>query len=206
MTPCLLVSSGNGPGECQQAVDHVLRRMTQEAARADLTLDIAPRPGRDGPVSAIVMVQGAAAMSFVRAWEGVMLWRCPSQLRPRHRRKTWFVQVFRLETVAEARTLDPAEVQMQAIRAGGPGGQHQNKTASAIRARWRDYAVVVRDERSQHQNRRLALERLAVLVAADEAEQNSARTAMTHGLHNSLQRGDPKRVFDGPAFLEARER
>jgi protein subunit release factor A len=49
------------------------------------------------------------------------------------------------------------------IRAGGLGEQHKNNTASVIHARWthlsgRSYAIVVRDQRSQHQNRRLARE------------------------------------------------
>ncbi|WP_255564090.1 peptide chain release factor-like protein [Mameliella sp. CS4] len=91
---------------------------------------------------------------------------------------------------------------MSAIRAGGPGGQHQNKTSSAIRARWGAYAVVVRDQRSQHQNRRLALERLQALADADAAEAHAAREGQAHWLHHQLQRGDPARVFEGPGFHE----
>lgn len=202
MTLGVLVSSGNGPGECQQAVGHVLRRMAAEADRMGVTLDVAERPGAQGPTSAVVLVQGAAAARFVSAWTGVVLWRCPSALRPRHKRKNWFVEVFPLPNVPRVREIDAADVEMTAIRAGGPGGQHQNKTASAVRARWRDYAVVVRDERSQHQNRRLALARLQALVAADLAETEAARKGAAHAMHHQLQRGDPQRVFDGPRFVE----
>jgi peptide chain release factor len=198
----LLISSGNGPGECQQAVGHVLTRLAEEAEAQGVTLDLAERAGRNGPVSAIAVLSGPGAEALAARWEGVLLWRCPSPLRPRHKRKNWFVQVFRLPSTARGAHIDPREVEMTAIRAGGPGGQHQNKTSSAIRARWGAYAVVVRDQRSQHQNRRLALERLQALADADAAEARAAREGQAHWLHHQLQRGDPVRVFEGPQFRE----
>jgi peptide chain release factor len=138
---------------------------------------------------------------------GVVLWRCQSELRPRHRRKNWFVEVFRLPAVPVNVQIDPETVEMQAIRAGGPGGQHQNKTSSAIRARWTNslgqiYSVVVRDNRSQHQNRRLALERLSALIAAERAEAEADRRGETWALHGQLQRGEPRRTFEGKRFKE----
>ncbi len=132
----LLISSGNGPGECQQAVGHVLTRLRDEAEARGVTLDLAGRAGRDGPVSAIAVLAGPGAEALAARWEGVLLWRCPSALRPRYKRKNWFVQVFRLPAAARGADIDPRAVEMSAIRAGGPGGQHQNKTSSAIRARW----------------------------------------------------------------------
>ncbi|MCR9271680.1 MULTISPECIES: peptide chain release factor H [Mameliella] len=198
----LLISSGNGPCECQQAVGHVLTRLAEEAEAQGVTLDLAERAGRTGPVSAIAVLSGPGAQALAARWEGVLLWRCPSTLRPRHKRKNWFVQVFRLPRTARGAHIDPREVEMTAIRAGGPGGQHQNKTSSAIRARWGAYAVVVRDQRSQHQNRRLALERLQALADADAAEARAAREGQAHWLHHQLQRGDPARTFEGPQFRE----
>ncbi|WP_323767463.1 peptide chain release factor-like protein [Antarctobacter sp.] len=198
----LLISSGNGPGECQQAVAHVLARMAQEAAERGVTLDLVCRAGRNGPVSAVAVLSGRCADALATRWQGALLWRCASTLRPRYRRKSWFVQVFRLPDAAGGAAIDPREVEMVAIRAGGPGGQHQNKTSSAIRARWGDYAVVVRDERSQHQNRRLALARLQALADADAAEAQATRDGQAHWLHHQVQRGDPLRTFDGPDFVE----
>lgn len=198
----LLISSGNGPGECQQAVDHVVTRMAAEAADLDVSLDIVTRMGRAGPVSAVAVLTGENAEMLATRWEGSILWRCPSALRPRHKRKTWFVQIFRLPQAAQGELIDPRDVDMVAIRAGGPGGQHQNKTSSAIRARWRDLAVVVRAERSQHQNRRLALARLQALADADAAEAQASRDGQAHWLHHQLQRGNPDRIFHGPAFTE----
>jgi len=136
-----------------------------------------------------------------------VLWRSQSTLRPKHPRKNWFTQIFRLAPAMAEVRIDPETVEMQAIRAGGPGGQHQNKTSSAIRARWTDpegraWWVVVRDSRSQHQNRRLALERLSALIAADRTEAEASRKEEVHDLHGKLQRGKPRRTFEGERFRE----
>ena len=205
----LLISSGNGPAECRQAVAHLLVRLAEEADLLDLDLDIAERAAPHGPASAVVVLTGLGAADMARAWEGSLLWRCPSRLRPKHPRKTWFAQIFRLAPAPVAVRIDPDKVEMQAIRAGGPGGQHQNKTSSAIRARWvdpegRTWSVVVRDSRSQHMNRRVALDRLSVLISADRAEAAASQKAAVHDLHGQIQRGDPRKVFEGKGFQEVR--
>lgn len=55
-----------------------------------------------------------------------------------------------------------SECRVETFRSGGPGGQHQNRTESGVRLVHlpTDVRVVARDERSQHRNRRLALQRL----------------------------------------------
>ncbi len=205
----LLLSSGNGPGECRQAVGHLLSWLAAKAPQYGAELDVSTRDATHGPASAVVILTGARAHELARAVEGVILWRCQSDLRPRHKRKNWFVQVFRLPTATQAVQIDPASVEMQAIRAGGPGGQHQNKTSSAIRARWesakgRVYSVVVRDNRSQHQNRRMAIERLVALAAAEQAEADATRQGETWALHCQLQRGEPRLIFEGRRFKEVK--
>ncbi len=162
-----------------------------------------------GPASAVVILSGTQATELACAVEGTVLWRCQSELCPRHKRKNWFVQIFRLPAATDAVGIDPASVEMQAIRAGGPGGQHQNKTSSAIRARWTSgngqvYAVIVRDTRSQHQNRRLAMERLAALADAEKAEADATRQDETWALHGQLQRGEPRWIFEGRQFKEVK--
>jgi len=206
-TEVLLVSSGNGPGECRKAVGHLLSWLSYRAEQQGVDLDVVTRDGQHGPASAVVILNGSGAGALARDIVGVVLWRCQSELRPRHRRKNWFVEVFRLPAVPDNVQIDPETVEMQAIRAGGPGGQHQNKTSSAIRARWTNshgqiYSVVVRDNRSQHQNRSLALGRLAALIAAERAEAEASWRGETWALHGQLQRGEPRRTFEGKRFKE----
>lgn len=207
-TAALLISSGNGPGECRQAVGHVLRRLSADAEDLGIEVDIVERAAKHGPSSALVVLSGEGVSGLAKAWQGVILWRCASSLRPRHRRKNWFVQVFVLPDAAGRVAIDPAEVEMQATKSGGPGGQHQNKTASAIHAKWRHpdgqvYSVCVRDGRSQYQNRKTALERLAALVAQDLEAMQGQEKSETRRLHHQLERGNPNRVFEGPDFKDA---
>jgi len=207
-TATLLISSGNGPGECRQAVAHILDRLQDDAEHRDVEVDVSERVASNGPASAIVILSGEKAKFLAQEWTGVILWRCQSSLRPRHRRKNWFAQVFELEQEPGEVAIDPGDVEMTAIRAGGPGGQHQNKTSSAIRARWtspegRSYAVVVRDQRSQHQNRKIALERLKALAFSDAEEAASTQRGEARHLHHQLERGNPSRTFSGPTFQPA---
>ncbi len=204
-TKTLLVSSGNGPGECRQAVGHIINEMLKEASLLSVEVDIAQREAKHGPISAIIVISGRDALKMASRWEGVIQWKCQSSLRPQHRRKNWFVQVFTIEEAVCEVTINPSQIDMQAIRAGGPGGQHQNKTASAIRAKWvspqgRNYSVVVRDERSQHRNRSIAVARLGTLVAIDQEEARLSRKGTARHLHHQLERGNPSRVYEGPRF------
>ena len=63
-----------------------------------------------------------------------------------------------------------AECSIETFRAGGPGGQHQNKTESAVRLTHRPTGVVVtaRESRSQHRNRACALDRLRAALRERE--------------------------------------
>jgi protein subunit release factor A len=66
-----------------------------------------------------------------------------------------------------------AECDVTTFRAGGPGGQHQNTTDSAVRLRHRPSGIVVvcRGERSQHQNKTACLKRLRARIAARNADE-----------------------------------
>ena len=72
-----------------------------------------------------------SAKQFAESWHGAMLWVYQSQHRPKHKRKNWFFSGQMYE-VNEAQ-LDKA-VTFQTCRASGAGGQHVNKTDSAVRA------------------------------------------------------------------------
>lgn len=202
---CLLISSGNGPSECHQAVAGVLLRMQEEAKLAGLDLDVSETPSKHGLKSAVVALRGAGAHAFADRWCGTIRWRAKSTLRPHHKRANWFVGIFVLvKSATQVVEIAPHEVTFESFRAGGPGGQHQNTTDSAVRAMHRatGMTVVAREMRSQHRNKALALERLQALMNAQATADLEAKKTDQNQLHNTLERGNPVRCFKGKTFHE----
>ena len=90
-----------------------------------------------------------------------------------------------------------SQVRFEAQRGSGPGGQHVNKSATAIRATYRDLSVFCHEERSQAQNKQLALARIARLIREQEVEKLNETKASARQLHYQLERGNPNRSFSG---------
>jgi peptide chain release factor len=113
--------------------------------------------------------------------------------RGRKARKRWYVAVSTHPTGEAASPLDPAEVVFRASRAGGPGGQHVNTTASAVRAVHgpSGFSVRVASERSQYANRRRALRLLAARLADLEAKRAALEREGRWRAHRSVVRGHP---------------
>ena len=193
----LLITSGDGPGECQQAVARVLQALRKEAEVADIAIAVAESPGQHGPQSATVCLEGEGASALAASWEGTVRWMAQSTLRPRHKRRNWFVGVFRLPDPVAIERLDVRDVTFSTFRAGGPGGQHQNTTDSAVRACHvpTGTVVVARDERSQHRNKAAALRRLERVLTLQATVMNDLARRSEHILHRRLERGNPVRTL-----------
>ena len=200
----LLVSSGSGPVECRQVVAHVLRALTREAQTYGADVDIARQPAPRGPKSAIVRLHSSGARELAGKWLGTIQWTCKSSLRPGHKRQNWFVGIFELPNAAKGKKINADAFHFETFRAGGPGGQHQNTTDSAVRATCANtrLSVVVRDGRSQHRNKAIAIERLQSLLDTSEALNETLRRQQQNHLHHQLERGNPVRCFKGDAFKE----
>ena len=203
----LLLTSGRGPGECRIALARTLAVLAREAKASGLDFDVAtgPNPDGHGPASAIALLEGRDVEAFAATWIGSILWVARSPLRPHHRRKNWFIGVFKLEPrVIEPAMLNPSDVRFEAFSAGGPGGQHQNKTASAVRAVHKptQLAVVAREGRSQHRNKAIALQRLGALLKLDHELAAVADDQQVQSGHSRLERGRPIRTFEGKDFRQ----
>lgn len=204
----LLITSGRGPVECRIAVRGVLHALLSQAQAAGLDADAVEGndPDSRGPVSAIAVLHGEDAAAFARGWTGSIQWIAQSPVRPHHKRKNWFVGIVQLPaTEVRAYKIEAKDVRFETFRAGGPGGQHQNKTESAMRATHvpSGLSVTAREERSQHRNKALALERLTKLVAAGHELAELAGRRHAQAAHDALQRGHPVRCFKGDNFLPA---
>ncbi len=203
----LLVTSGSGPAECQQAVVGVLDVMREEAELLAVDFDANGERTKHGYKSAVAVISGADADAFAKNWRGTIQWRAQSNLRPTHKRANWFIGVFDLPaSVRTPERIRASDVTFDTFRAGGPGGQHQNTTDSAVRATHGPTGLkaVAREERSQHRNKALALERLQHLMAAQAAADEAAQKANRNELHHAFERGNPVRCFKGRDFREVK--
>lgn len=196
------ISAAQGPDECQLAVSKAMQRLVDDASRQHLAVDlIEHEPGskKGNYRSVLLSIDGEGADSFIQQWEGTIQWICTSPYRPRHLRKNWFIGIGRC---AEPETNISHEIRFETTRSSGPGGQHVNKTESAVRATHlaTGISVKVQTERSQHANKRLAELLIAHRLACLAEEAHSTLRAERRLQHYQIERGNPKQVFSGDKF------
>jgi len=195
----ILISSGRGPAECRMAVRRAIDLMKGEAEVAGIGVDVVSVGDSDGhgPASAIAVITGPDADAFAATWTGTALWSAKSPIRPTHKRRNWYVGVFRLPETSTPSKVIESDVKWETMRASGPGGQHVNTTDSAVRARHLPTGIVVvaRENRSQHRNRVAALERIAAVIAGRADLERMATDRMAWDSHEKLERGNPVRVL-----------
>ena len=201
----LQLSAGQGPVECCLAVQQALGQLEKEATQKKVTvtvLEIQNGPVKGAIRSVLIGLNGDASSALAEQWTGTLLWVCKSPLRPKHGRKNWFISC-RLFTTAD--TVSDNDIVFQACRSSGSGGQHVNKTHSAVHATHvaTGIRVKVQTERSQHANKRLAKALIAHKLAELQNQQDHAQTQERWMAHWQLERGNPARVFKGEGFKEA---
>ncbi len=96
------------------------------------------------------------------------------------------------------------ELSFEACRSSGPGGQHANKTSSAIRATHiaTGISVKVESERSQHANKRLAKALIERKLASQLESKQESEKSERRLQHHSIERGNAVRIFKGLDFKE----
>lgn len=197
----LHLSSGHGPEECRWVVGQLAHIFAKEAAKAGVRCE-PMEPASGNPASLMLRVSGEGADRFAGEREGTVLWVGASPFRPHHRRRNWFVGVTRVPPIEAIGELREEYVVYQAMRASGPGGQHVNKTDSAVRATHipTGLVTVVQDQRSQHANRKLACIKLAMMLT--ERREENMRGARKDGWdrNQQLERGSPVRTYVGPDY------
>ena len=136
MASLMQISATTGPAECCLGVVKLLAHLEARAAASKLRLTLVEevRVGGTGLLqSALLALEGdeAACRLFAAPYVGTILWVCQSPLRPQHRRKNWYLDV---TLFAEPARDFGSEVRLETMRSSGPGGQHANKTETAVRA------------------------------------------------------------------------
>ena len=197
----LFLTSGNGPVECRIALAALLDILRQDAEAAACAFEVStgPQPDNHGPKSAVVTITGANALALAANYCGTIRFIFKSPVRNGHQRQNGFVGVRRLDFAAgdEAVTIAPKDLRFETLRAGGPGGQHQNTTDSAVRATHIPTGIttVCRDERSQHRNKARAIQRLKAMVDLLAARREEEGKAALFAASKELERGNAVQTF-----------
>ncbi|MFC4251165.1 peptide chain release factor 2 [Sinimarinibacterium flocculans] len=179
------IQSGSGGTEAQDWAEMLLRMYMRFTEKRGFKVELMERS--DGEVagikSATIFVQGDYAYGWLRTETGVHRLVRKSPFDSGNRRHTSFAGVFVSPEVDDDIEIEinPADLEVGTFRSSGAGGQHVNKTESAIRIKHMPSGVVVacQTERSQHANRDRAMKMLkAKLYELELQKRNVAKQAL----------------------------
>jgi peptide chain release factor len=202
MTDIILhLSAGQGPAECEWVVSELTRLWSREAAAAGLVCE--PVEPISGPAASVLLqISGADAEAFAMARTGTIRWIGTSPLRPLHKRRNWFVSAKPLPLAEEIPDFREADIRYQTLRASGPGGQHVNKTDSAVRATHvpTGLSTLSQDQRSQFANKKIARLKLAMLFDEQRRANEAGGKRTLWNQNQELERGNAVRSYEGARF------
>jgi len=179
------IQSGSGGTEAQDWAEMMLRMYLRFGDRHELNPQLIEVSAGDvaGIKSATIKFVGDYAYGWLRTETGVHRLVRKSPFDANHKRHTSFASVFVYPEVDESIEIEinPADLRIDTYRAQGAGGQHVNKTDSAIRIKHNPTGIIVQcqSERSQHQNRAQAMKQLrARMYELELRKQQAAQAAL----------------------------
>lgn len=161
-------------------------------------LDTSPGDGV-GMREAVLSIKGPYAFGYLFAEKGIHRLVRRSPFDQNHRRHTSFASVFPLPDIDDSIVvdIDPDDVRTDVFRASGAGGQHINKTSSAVRLTHEPTGIVVtcQNERSQHRNRELAWKVLRARMYELEEDKRRKEREILEGTKSDVSWGHQIRSY-----------
>ncbi len=195
------IHAGAGGTDAQDWTEMLLRQYLRYAEKHNLKAEILDQSkgSEAGIKSVTVHVKGPNAYGLFKSEAGVHRLVRLSPFNPAHTRETSFALLELIPELAEQESLklDPKDLEIEANTSSGHGGQSVNTTYSAIRITHKPTGirVSIQNERSQHQNKELAMKILLGKLQALEDEKLAAEKKELRGEFKSAEWGNQIRSY-----------
>jgi len=207
----LTLHAGAGGTEAQDWVEMLLRMYLRWAERRGFSTRILDQlPGEEAGLKSVsVEVQGTNVFGFLRPERGIHRLVRISPFDASGRRHTSFASVEVIPDLEMDETIDirPEDLRVDTFRASGAGGQHINKTDSAVRITHLPSGVVVscQSERSQRSNRETAMKLLLGKLAELKEREWEAKMAEVRGVQADIGWGSQIRSYVFQPYTTVRD-
>jgi peptide chain release factor 2 len=195
------IQAGAGGTEAQDWAQMMLRMYLKWAASRGFDAEVIDSQAGEvaGMKSATVEIKGDYAYGWLRTETGVHRLVRKSPFDSGNRRHTSFASVFVSPEVDDDIKVDlnPADISMDVYRSSGAGGQHVNKTESAVRLTHGPSGIVVacQNERSQHKNRATAMKMLKAKLYELEVNKRNAASKVLEDSKSDVSWGNQIRSY-----------
>jgi peptide chain release factor 2 len=195
------INAGAGGTEAQDWAEMLFRMYTRWIERKGFKLDVIDfQPGDEAGIKSVTFTAGGDyAYGYLKAEKGVHRLVRISPFNASGKRHTSFASVFvypELENEIVVQ-IDDKDLRVDVFRASGAGGQHVNKTSSAVRITHLPSGIVVQcqQEKSQHRNKELAMKVLKSRLYQLEKQKQDEKLQEIHESKNEIAWGNQIRSY-----------